>query len=43
MLEVLHRFLVLLRGAPRGKRSEIAPFPGLGVLFPRVQTIFSGF
>jgi hypothetical protein len=43
VLEILHRFFMLLGRAPGGERPKISPFSGLGVLFPRVEAIFAGF
>jgi hypothetical protein len=43
VLEILHRFLVLLGGATGGKRPKVAPFSSLRILFARVQPIFPTF
>jgi hypothetical protein len=39
VLEILHRFLVLLRRRPRLECPKIAPFPCLRIFLPRIQTI----
>jgi hypothetical protein len=43
MLEILHRSFVGFCCAPRGKRSEIPPFPRLGIFLAGVQAVFAGF
>jgi hypothetical protein len=43
VLEILHRFLMCLGCASCSERPQISSFPRLGVLFPRVQTVFAGF
>jgi hypothetical protein len=40
--EKLNRALVLFRGFEGFERAEVPPFSGLRVLFPRVETIFTG-
>jgi hypothetical protein len=43
VLEVLHCFFVRLCRASRGERPKIPPLSGLGILFPRIQAIFTRF
>jgi len=43
MLKVLNRTLVGFGGFSCAERAEVAPTPGLGIFFARVQPVLAGF